>query len=192
VNQRRLVTAYDLHATLLALSRYPGVDFNHSLTTQRGVSLLGHVTPQRSCGDAFVSAQFCECQGSHADLDERSALVLSFAFFVVDYLNERNEANFPGHCIKWQLDKVSDASALGGQVIGKVLLRALVTTTPEAHFEAYGVVRNDTHKKVDFVQRLDWYSNQTRCLPPSRWQKFCRCSAFQHSHEVASLANFTQ
>ncbi|KAL3208045.1 hypothetical protein MRX96_039307 [Rhipicephalus microplus] len=100
VNQRRLVTAYDFHATLLALSQYPGMHFNQSLTTQRGVSLLGHVTAQRGCGDAFVSAQFCECQESHTDLDEHSALVQSFAFFVVEYLNKRNEANFPGQCIK--------------------------------------------------------------------------------------------
>ncbi|KAL3224058.1 hypothetical protein MRX96_049640 [Rhipicephalus microplus] len=61
VNQRRLVTAYDLHATLLVLSQYPGMHFNQFLTTQRGVSLLGHVTAQRGCGDAFVSTQFCEC-----------------------------------------------------------------------------------------------------------------------------------
>ncbi|KAH7998746.1 hypothetical protein HPB51_026380 [Rhipicephalus microplus] len=100
VNQRRLVTAYGLHATLLALPKYPGTHFNQSLTMQRGVSLLGHVTAQRGCGDAFVSAQFCECQGSHADLDEHSALVQPFAFFVVEYLNGRNEANFPGQCIK--------------------------------------------------------------------------------------------
>ncbi|XP_075739138.1 uncharacterized protein LOC142784603 [Rhipicephalus microplus] len=100
VNQRRLVTAYDLHATLLALSNYPGLHFNQYLTTQKGVSLLGHMKAQRGCGDAFVSAQFCECQGSHADLDENSTLVQSFAFFVVEYLNERNEANFPGQCIK--------------------------------------------------------------------------------------------
>ncbi|XP_065285158.1 uncharacterized protein [Dermacentor albipictus] len=170
VNQRRLVTAYDLHATLLALSRYPRGAFEPSLSTQRGISLFGRVPPERSCGDAFVSAQFCECQGSHVDLDERSALVQSFAGFVVELLNTRNEANFPGLCIKWKLAKVTDASALGGQVIGKVLLRALVTTTPEAHFEAYGLVRNGTYQKVDLVQRLDWYSNQTRCLPPSVFQ----------------------
>ncbi|KAL3222395.1 hypothetical protein MRX96_050009, partial [Rhipicephalus microplus] len=62
VNQRRLVMAYDLHATLLALSPYPGMHFNPSLTTQRGVSLFGHVTAQRGCGDAFVSAQFSVIQ----------------------------------------------------------------------------------------------------------------------------------
>ncbi|KAH6928884.1 hypothetical protein HPB50_020692 [Hyalomma asiaticum] len=92
---------------------------------------------------------------------------------------------------RWQLAKVSDASALGGQVIGKMLLRALVTTTPEAHFEAYGVVRNSTHRRVDFVQRLDWYSNQTTCLPPSRWQKFCKCASIKPTNEVTPLANST-
>ncbi|KAH6928885.1 hypothetical protein HPB50_020693 [Hyalomma asiaticum] len=100
VNQRRLVTAYDFHATLLALSRYDGVDFKPTLSTRRGISLFGHVPPQRTCGDAFVSAQFCECQGSRVDLDENSELVESFASFVVHLLNARNEVNFPGKCIK--------------------------------------------------------------------------------------------
>ncbi|KAH8001165.1 hypothetical protein HPB51_026322 [Rhipicephalus microplus] len=58
------------------------------------------VNLERGCGDAFVSAHFCDCQGSHADLDKNLALVQSFAFFVVEHFNKRNEANFPGQCIK--------------------------------------------------------------------------------------------
>ncbi|XP_065297881.1 uncharacterized protein [Dermacentor albipictus] len=177
VNQRRLVTAYDVHATLVALSRFPDASFNASLATERGLSLLGRLPPDRNCGEAFVPAEFCECVAAGSDLDEQSILVQSFATFVVGYLNSLNEANFPAMCIRWQLESVTDAFALDVRQSSKMVMRALVTTRPSAHFEAYGEVRGGSQQKLLFVQRLDWYANQTGCLPPSLWQKLCYCAS---------------
>ncbi|XP_037572181.1 uncharacterized protein LOC119454283 [Dermacentor silvarum] len=179
VNQRRLVTAYDMHTTLVALSRYPDASFNASLTTERGLSLLGRLPPERNCEDAFVPAEFCECIAAGSDLDEQSILVQSFANFVVGYLNSLNEANFPAMCVRWKLESVTDAFALDVRQAGKVLMRALVATRPVAHFEVYGEVRDGSQQRVMFVQRLDWYANQTECLPPNLWQKFCYCASMQ-------------
>ncbi|XP_077541156.1 uncharacterized protein LOC144153377 [Haemaphysalis longicornis] len=175
VNQRRLVTAYDAHATLLVLSGYTDGYSDLFRPTQRGVSLFGPVPPERACDDAFIPPEFCACQGAQTNLDGRSAAARSFARFVVHYLNALNQLHFPNQCKRWKFLHVGDASVLGGPVSGKVLMRALVTTEPLARFEAYGQLRDGWHHRVDFVQRLDWYSDQTRCLPPSRWQKFCRC-----------------
>ncbi|KAH7943067.1 hypothetical protein HPB52_004884 [Rhipicephalus sanguineus] len=146
VNQRRLVTAYDLHVTLLHLLRYAHTAASSaSLRTERGLSLLGYVPPERNCSDAFVPVEFCECVAAGVDLDLESSLVQSFATFVVEYLNSLNEANFPAMC--------------------------------KPSFEAYGEVRDSQERRMLFVQRLDWYANQTGCLPPSLWQKLCYCAS---------------
>ncbi|KAK8760282.1 hypothetical protein V5799_028448, partial [Amblyomma americanum] len=96
---------------------------------------MGTVPPERNCADAFLAAEFCECLGADSGLDEHSQLVQSFANFVVEYLNSVSQANFPAMCTRWKLAAVKDASAMGGRFSGKMLLRALVTTLPEAHFE---------------------------------------------------------
>ncbi|KAH6943745.1 hypothetical protein HPB50_026360 [Hyalomma asiaticum] len=177
VNQWRLVTAYDIHATLVALSHDAEKGFPPSLRSNRGLSLLGHVPPERSCGDAFVPAQFCECIEGGNDLDVLSIQVQSFARYFVEHLNTLNEANFPAMCLRWQLESVTDAYALGGRQSGTATLRLVVVTRPTAHFEAYGEAYDDGKRRMLFVQRLDWYANQTGCLPPSLWQKLCYCAS---------------
>ncbi|KAH7944261.1 uncharacterized protein LOC119398723 [Rhipicephalus sanguineus] len=174
---RRLVTAYDLHATLFHLLRYAHTASNASLRTDRGLSLLGRVPPERNCSDAFVLVEFCECVAAGVDSDLKSNLVQSFATFLVEYLNRLNEAKFPAMCVRWQLASVTDAYALDGQQSGVVTMRAVVVTLPEAHFEAYGEVHDGLERRISFVQMLDWYANQTGCLPPSLWQKLCYCAS---------------
>ncbi|KAL1484607.1 hypothetical protein MTO96_032511 [Rhipicephalus appendiculatus] len=178
VNQRRLVTAYDVHSTLVDLLRYAGTVSNASLSADRGLSLLGHVPPERNCSGALVPVEFCECVAAGVDLDEQSSLVQSFAKFVVEYLNRLNEANFPTMCVRWQLASVTDAFALDGRRSGVLTLRVVVLTEPVAHFEAYGEVHDGlVERRMLFVQRLDWYANHTGCLPPSLWQKLCYCAS---------------
>ncbi|KAH7943945.1 hypothetical protein HPB52_013723 [Rhipicephalus sanguineus] len=79
--------------------------------------------------------------------------------------------------MEWQLASVTDAYALDGQQSGVVTMRAVVVTLPEAHFEAYGEVHDGLERRISFVQRVDWYANQTGCLPPSLWQKLCYCAS---------------
>ncbi|KAH9381759.1 hypothetical protein HPB48_010578 [Haemaphysalis longicornis] len=50
VNQRRLVTPFDLHATLLALATLPTLRFE---STGKGSTLLKAISPHRSCGTPF-------------------------------------------------------------------------------------------------------------------------------------------
>ncbi|KAK8787152.1 hypothetical protein V5799_023071, partial [Amblyomma americanum] len=169
VNQRRMVTAYDLHATLLGLSKFPALS---SAATERGLSLMGRIPPERTCADAFVPPEFCACIGTSSSLSDHK-VALSFAHYAVSYINALAELHFPGRCVVWELNSVQESSVLGGRVAGKVLLRVMITTTPTAHFEVYGTIRAESawEKRVDFLQRLDIYGNQTKCLPKSRWMK---------------------
>ncbi|XP_077531102.1 uncharacterized protein LOC144143177 [Haemaphysalis longicornis] len=173
VNQRRLITHYDLHATLLSLSGLPDL---HSLPTDKGLNLFGRIPSERTCADAFIGLEFCACLDARDKLDT-SKVSLSFSRYAVAYINALARLNFPGKCVNWELDAVNEASVLGGRVAGKVVLRVVISTVPMAHFEVYGVLLNESswEKRVDLVQRLDRYSNQTKCLPNSRWQKICMC-----------------
>ncbi|KAH7967080.1 hypothetical protein HPB49_022285 [Dermacentor silvarum] len=173
VNQRRLVTHYDLHATLLSLSKLPA--FNPE-PTNKGLNVFTAIPPERTCADAFIAPEFCACTGTTGETPD-PGVMLSFSRYSVSYINALAMLHFPGKCIEWQLESVDEASALGGRVAGKLLLRVQLTLTPTAHFEVYGTLRNASldDKHVDFVQRLDKYSNGTTCLPNSAWQKVCMC-----------------
>ncbi|KAH7967445.1 hypothetical protein HPB49_024868 [Dermacentor silvarum] len=174
VNQRRLVTHYDLHATLVALSSFPALGNG---STNKGLSLIGRIPPERTCADAFVQPEFCACFGTSSNFGNQR-VTLSFARYAVSYINALAELHFPSRCVVWELVSVDESSVLGGRVAGKVLLRVAITTRPTAHFEVHGSLRGESksqENRVEFLQRLDWYSNQTECLPASRWQKICIC-----------------
>ncbi|KAH7940580.1 hypothetical protein HPB49_002267 [Dermacentor silvarum] len=173
VNQRRLVTTYDFHATLLSIASLPKLS---ALPSNKGLSLFGPVPPERTCEDAFVPQAFCACIGTEKKLDDAS-MSQSFALFAVAHMNALAEAHFPGKCATWSLDSVNGATVFGGSVAGKVLIRVSLKTLPEAYFDVYGGVRNASswEKHVDFVDRTDSYANKTACLEKSSWQKVCNC-----------------
>ncbi|KAH9370408.1 hypothetical protein HPB48_020401 [Haemaphysalis longicornis] len=169
VNQRRLITPYDLHATLLSLSALPVLKPE---PTNKGLNLFGRIPPERTCEDAFISPEFCACIGSVSQLDD-PRIALGFANYAVSYINALAELHFPAKCVVWKLSSLDEKTFLGGRVAGKAVVRILITTVPTAHFEVYGTLHNESfsEKHVDFFQRLDWYRNDTWCLPKSRWQK---------------------
>ncbi|KAH6925757.1 hypothetical protein HPB50_009802 [Hyalomma asiaticum] len=173
VNQRRLVTTYDFHATLLSLASLPALNV---VPSNKGLSLFGRVPPERTCEDAFVPQAFCACVGTEKKLDD-AYIGRSFAHFAVAYMNAVVETRFPGKCVTWRLDKVYEASAFGGSVAGKVLVRVSLKTSPEAYFDVYGSVLNASswEKRVELVDRTDSYANKTTCLERSSWQKVCNC-----------------
>ncbi|KAH6940199.1 hypothetical protein HPB50_026321 [Hyalomma asiaticum] len=185
-NQRRLITAYDLHATLLSLSTLPLFSTNH---TRHGLNLFADVPSSRTCADASIPPQFCACLGTHNQMLDKTA-ALEFARYAVAYMNTLAEFHFPGKCLGWRLDRVQRAFVLANrrsttQPSEHVTLQVLLRTVPVAHFEVYGSIPNASTSsvsytstpRVDFVQRLDRYSEWTSCLPKSAWQKICMCRA---------------
>lgn len=193
VNQRRLVTTYDFHATLLSLPTLLGLSAH---PTTRGLSLFRPVPPERTCEDAFIPQPFCACAGTEKKLDDAS-MSQSFALFAIAYLNALAEQHFPGKCATWHLDKVDSATIVGVNVTGKVLIRVALKTLPEAHFDVYGSIQRqrsavafngsvdsgvrqanaavNVEQHIDIVDRIDIYVNKTACLEKSRWQRVCNC-----------------
>ncbi|KAH7967440.1 hypothetical protein HPB49_024860 [Dermacentor silvarum] len=183
-NQRRLITAYDLHATLLSLSTLPSFSVN---PTRRGLNLFANIPANRTCADASIPPEFCACHGTHGPMRDTS-LALEFARYAIAYMNALSEFHFPGQCLTWRLDRMQKAFVIANhhsssQPFVHTTLHVLLRTRPLAHFEVYGSLLNSSTSpelnrllpRVDFVQRLDRYSEWTWCLPKSAWQKICMC-----------------
>ncbi|KAH9371081.1 hypothetical protein HPB48_015685 [Haemaphysalis longicornis] len=67
VNQRRLVTTYDFHATLLSIASLPALQ---TKPTNKGISLMSRVPPERTCEDAFIPYAFCACDSAEKKLND--------------------------------------------------------------------------------------------------------------------------
>ncbi|KAL3219912.1 hypothetical protein MRX96_005666 [Rhipicephalus microplus] len=103
-------------------------------------------------------------------------------------MNALAEFHFPGKCVTWRLDHVQKSFFISNyyfsnQSTEHIALHVLLRTVPLAHFEVYGTFpnaakssqSNTSSPRVDFVQRLDRYSEWTWCLPKSAWHKICMC-----------------
>ncbi|KAL1436950.1 hypothetical protein MTO96_048971 [Rhipicephalus appendiculatus] len=199
-NQRRLITAYDLHATLLSLSTLPSFSPNR---TRHGLNLFANIPADRTCADASIPAQFCACLGAHSEMRDNSA-ALEFARYAIAYMNALAEFHFPGKCLVWRLDRVQKSFVITNyhsseQSTQQIALHVLLRTVPLAHFEVYGSLPNASKSsesytsppRVDFVQRLDRYSEWTWCLPKSAWQKICMCRTAKYVPEHKSYSDVT-
>ncbi|CAN8001975.1 unnamed protein product, partial [Ixodes hexagonus] len=174
VNRHRLTTPYDIHATIKSLASLPEFD---PRGTGRGLNLFRQIPPWRTCGEALIPTQFCSCERAEERLEDNST-AHPYALFGLAFINAEAQRHFPGKCVTWSLDVVTDAAIMRGSVTRIRWFRVTLTTVPKAHFQVFGTVQLNGRNKgsrVEFVERLDWYSNWTRCLPPSTSQKLCMC-----------------
>ncbi|XP_077485810.1 uncharacterized protein LOC144096809 [Amblyomma americanum] len=180
VNQRRLVTAYDLHATLLTLADLP---YFKPRNTDKGISLFKRVSPKRTCADASILPDDCACVESFQTPAE-PATVRKLTRAVLAHINARASSGFPGKCSEWRLKGVDEAvlSTINGTQGEELHFSLTFRTTPEAYFDVRGSIPSaesaqDVH--VDEIERLDAYEEQTRCLPAQHPERMvCSCKEF--------------
>ncbi|KAK8778353.1 hypothetical protein V5799_020305 [Amblyomma americanum] len=171
VNQYRLVTGYDFHATLLSPVDLPSLQ--RTRRTRKGLSILGVVPPQRTCADAILPGHFCACLDPRKPMDN-SAQAEEVGQFCLAYINEQAEAHFPRLCQWRSLTDVDGLEILGGDVAGKVMFRLKLAAVPAAHFKTYGTI-GSARQRIEIVQWLDTCSNGTKCLRENCWQYFWVC-----------------
>ncbi|KAH7947778.1 hypothetical protein HPB52_015795 [Rhipicephalus sanguineus] len=175
VNQRRLVSAYDIHATLLALARRP--DDNYS-STERGLSLLRSLPHERSCADVFAQPDSCACLDSRSTELPYAADLSLFARFAVDHMNEVTESNFPGRCVRWELDRVNKADVIGGgEGVGRLELRVELMTTQNVAFEVFGALSYSSVPKyhLSYIGRLSLVQAHSSCVNDKPLATYCLC-----------------
>ncbi|KAH7953490.1 hypothetical protein HPB49_009558 [Dermacentor silvarum] len=107
VNQFRLTTPFDLHATLVELLHYPNVDRPQ---TKYGRSLLHKIPEARTCAEVHIGPHWCVCnvRGEFAVTD---MLVRSMADQLVSRINLL-VARKTRKCAQYKLVRVVDVTAL--------------------------------------------------------------------------------
>ncbi|CAN7949746.1 unnamed protein product, partial [Ixodes hexagonus] len=175
INRHRLTTPYDVYATIMSLTSLPDFDPKPS---GRGLNLFREIPPWRTCEEALIPFQFCACERAEERLED-NATAHPYALFGLAFINAEAQRLFPGKCVTWALNVVTDATIMRGYVTRTRRFRVAFTTEPKAHFQVFGTLHPKAGGKhgnrVEFVERMDWYSNSTLCLPPSEAQKLCMC-----------------
>ncbi|CAN8015246.1 unnamed protein product, partial [Ixodes persulcatus] len=174
VNRNRLTTPYDVHATIRSLTSLPDFD---PRPTARGLNLFRQVPSWRTCEEALIPFQFCACERAEERITDNS-MARPYALLSLAFINTEAQRHFPGMCATWTLDAVLDATIMRGVASKARWFRVVFTTQPKGQFQVFGTLHlkvGSKKKPVEFVERMDWYSNRTRCLPPSVAQKLCSC-----------------
>lgn len=182
VNQRRLATHFDVHATLLQLlsSELP------KTVTKHGQSLFYELPEDRNCESASIPSQFCTCVRSEV-FPVRHPLSQKVARFVIATVNALVEKEMKGKCEQWKLKSLldirfypNDTLATGkGNSTDSTYWVKFSALPNDALFEA--TVKHSVDWKVsDFsliqqADRLDWYSSHSKCAKGNRWEKYCFC-----------------
>lgn len=192
-NSHRLVTPFDLHATLVNIlhlqENFTFVnpdDVSEELAlnfTKRAYTLFQPVPENRSCDDASIDEHWCTCESS-LPMDPYNENVKKAAAFLIKQVNsllkpEREK------CALLKLKSITDArvwypeSQHRGHTVNDTILTIIVKVKPsKAIFE--GTVRISAPKKeyelLGTVSRLNIYGNQSACIQDAVLRKYCYCS----------------
>ncbi|KAG8185929.1 hypothetical protein JTE90_010716 [Oedothorax gibbosus] len=193
LNSHRLITPFDIHATLVNL-----LHFNENWTftnpdnvgselsknfTNRALSLFQPIPEDRSCDEASIEEHWCTCESS-LPMDTANNHVKNSAKFLVEKLNNVLKP-VSKMCATLSLKTISDARVWSpssehiGHSKDDNILTVIVQTSPgDAIFE--GTVRisapNENYELLGSVSRLNLYGNQSACVKNAILRKYCYCS----------------
>uniref|UniRef100_A0A2R5L9S7 Uncharacterized protein n=1 Tax=Ornithodoros turicata TaxID=34597 RepID=A0A2R5L9S7_9ACAR len=180
INQKRLTTHYDMHATFLQLRDFPRMT---QTNTKRGLSLFYEVPENRTCAGASVPSQFCTCV-EPLPFPDAHPLARQVATFVLSEVNKLIRKELKGKCEEWKLKEVVNIrfynpdEQKSNKTITDYWIR--VAASPDGGlFEA--TVRHNvdwkasTFTMVQQPDRVDWYSSHAKCAKENSLAKYCYC-----------------
>ncbi|GFY54426.1 uncharacterized protein TNIN_302981 [Trichonephila inaurata madagascariensis] len=196
-NQNRLMTLFDIHATMVHLLDLNKPAEERSAVTL-GQSLLEEISPNRTCDNANILQHWCPCQTLEV-VASNSTEAVKASQAIVDDINSKLEP-YSRICETLEVDKISDARV--GQANDLVLrfLKAenwvenrtivlgdrvkpiadymitLVAKPGGAVFEA--TVRHDPNNdsyKVMGISRISLYGTTSWCIDSQKMKIYCYC-----------------
>ncbi|GFU12034.1 uncharacterized protein NPIL_483021 [Nephila pilipes] len=203
INQNRLMTLFDIHATMVHLLDLTKSAEERSAVTL-GQSLLEEISPNRTCDDANILSHWCPCQTLEAVAANSSEAIKASKAIV----NDINSKLIPhsGICETLEVDKIIDARVgqandlilrylqsenlvvnrtivLGDRVepIADYMI-TLVAKPGGAVFE--GTVRHypdNNSYQVLGISRISLYGTTSWCVDSQKMKLFCYCKVQQPS-----------
>nr|XP_037270334.1 uncharacterized protein LOC119161939 [Rhipicephalus microplus] len=176
VNQLRLTTPYDVHATLVELLDYPSSERRH---TAYGRSLLHEIPETRTCADAHIRPHWCACNVL-GDVTVSSELAGTMAQQVIYGVNKilLQEA---GKCSRLRANRVQDVTALQAATrTGEVQEAAYYWVTVQALpgnglFEGTVRVSGDNMTALGDFSRIDAFTGPFCVFDKHIIGLFCEC-----------------
>ncbi|OQR69380.1 hypothetical protein BIW11_12296 [Tropilaelaps mercedesae] len=181
VNSRRLVTVYDLHATLLELADMWSE--GRATRTANGFSLFSNIVPDdRTCADAEIDFQFCSCFESQP-YDRKGPLATSLGQFVMKTINKIvADNNGTSKCLRWVIRTIDDFTRLSQGEHWTDMFKISLSTNPKGQFEVVATflrnatLKNPTQWKLQAdVDRTDWFSTNAKCVKGTKFERYCYC-----------------
>ncbi|KAL1430634.1 hypothetical protein MTO96_014828 [Rhipicephalus appendiculatus] len=175
VNQHRLTTPFDLHATLVELLDYPD---RKRPRTAYGLSLLNEIPEQRTCADASIRPKWCSCN-VQGDAAVPRALARAMANRVVSDVNELL-ARERRKCAKYRLLRLVDVTVLHSTPDDLVkntshYLVDVMLSPGNVVFESTVRVSAGNAVNVDDISRCDGYKAHSYCLRAHHHEQYCYC-----------------
>ncbi|CAL1265563.1 unnamed protein product [Larinioides sclopetarius] len=197
INQDRLMTLFDIHATMLHL-----LDLTKSQVERSGLtlgrSLFEEISPNRTCDDAYIQTHWCPCQEFDI-IGSNSPEAINASQAIINDINSKLEP-FHGVCEVLEVDTIMDARVgkandlmlqylrTENEVINKTVyigdevapledyMITLVAKPGGAVFE--GTVRRNTEDNsysILGLSRISMYGTTSWCIDSQKLKIFCYC-----------------
>ncbi|XP_076047942.1 uncharacterized protein LOC143029227 isoform X2 [Oratosquilla oratoria] len=176
MNQKRLTSHYDIHATLWDILRksyqwenYTNQD-NVISKAFPGMTLFRRIPDTRTCKDAGILTHYCAGLQVHpAQINDEA--VEAATRFVVQKLNKQLK-KFP-KCSQFTDYKIKKAKTKSGP---EVMLQVLFQVFPgKALMEATVVQKGRSFQLAGDVSRINSYQGQIDCIEDVEQQRYCFC-----------------
>uniref|UniRef100_T1J7D3 Uncharacterized protein n=1 Tax=Strigamia maritima TaxID=126957 RepID=T1J7D3_STRMM len=202
LNERRLTTPLDIHATLLDISsdlrRVKAVD-----PGSRSTSLFTPVSLNRTCSIANIESQFCTCfERQQVSVESESAK--AGAKLLIEDINQMI-SSLANSCAVLQLKQIIEVSAHDVDIDRKqkeLYTNYLITfevSPSKGIFQGIALFNHMTNEYTieKNIDRLNKYGNQSLCINDPHLRLFCYCSINldkgndTDSHKNARVENAT-
>ena len=179
INQKRLVTFFDVHATLIENLNDADSDSNGKKHSElnRNISLMVNITSNRTCQMAGIPLLYCPCIFQKEKMDVNNDLVRKAALAMVESMNEIIRKKAGNKCAYLTLEKLLYAYK------DSVQSRYLVTFSvlpSQGQFESIAWLPPNTDKFEILTEaiRVNKYGKQSHCVKDLSLIMICLCKDY--------------
>uniref|UniRef100_A0A0L8GXE7 Uncharacterized protein n=1 Tax=Octopus bimaculoides TaxID=37653 RepID=A0A0L8GXE7_OCTBM len=140
------------------------------MMSNRSISLMSPIPSNRTCKEAEIPAQFCECFSARKQVSVENVNVTQAANAVVKSLNKRLEKGKAKKCAKLKLKKIIRAFKYRSTY--SVTLKV---SPSEGIFQSLGEYRGKIFRPFGEILRINIYGNQSHCVNTPNLKPFCFC-----------------